>query len=235
MISTLIIFDIDGTLIKENKASKVAYTKAVNSYFGIRINLSDIVTSGKTDLQIFNEVLVKAEIKTEQIEYNGLIQEYLKYLKRATEQDPGIILPGVKSLLDSLLKQNSIRLALGTGNIERGAKIKLSIHNLDSYFSVGGFGTDAVQRADIVSVAILKAQRKHATRFQRIVVVGDTPEDIESAKINNVHSIAVATGPFSLNELELKQPSFVLKDLKNTNLFLSLLDSLPFINRKTYT
>jgi len=227
MIPTLVIFDIDGTLIKESKASIVSYINAISACYDVEINQDDLLTSGKTDIQIFKEILRRFEIEANENDYCRLINKYLSYLKIALKKYPGIILPGVRHLLNILSRIDYIQIALGTGNIEQGARIKLAIHNLNSYFLTGGFGTDAIRRSDIISCAIKKSQEKYMIKYQRIVVVGDTPYDIESAKINNVYSIAVATGPFSIKKLESKKPTFVLRDLMNEELFFSVLNTLP--------
>jgi phosphoglycolate phosphatase-like HAD superfamily hydrolase len=227
MLNTLLLFDIDGTLIRESQAIKISYVEAIRSCLGINITNNDLNTSGKTDLLIFKDILERIRIDTAKIDYNDLIREYLSNLEKVIRQDPGIVLPGVKSLLNMLSKQKHMRLALATGNIEKGAKIKLSAHALDSYFEVGGFGTDAIQRSRIVSAGISKAQKHFHTIFQRVVVVGDTTYDIKAAQENNVHSIAVATGPFNPNELRLQQPTIVLQDLTEKDLFSTILDSLP--------
>lgn len=139
MIPTLIIFDINGTLLKEGQASRASYINAIRLCYDVEINHNNLITSGKTDKQIFKEILGRFGIEEKKIDYDRLINKYLSYLQRALKRYPGIVLPGVKHLLDILSKINYIQIALGTGNIEEGARIKLSIHGLDSYFSTGGF------------------------------------------------------------------------------------------------
>jgi phosphoglycolate phosphatase len=221
MVDTLLLFDIDGTLIKESREVTASYLKAVRSCLGIETGCDHMSTSGKTDFLIFKEILKGAGVDITKITYPDLIEEYLVHLERSLEKNPGDILSGVRPLLDLLAGHDHIRLALGTGNIERGARIKLSAHSLEGYFEVGGFGSDAVERPRIIAAGIAKAQKHFRSRFRCIAVVGDTPFDIEAARENGVHSIAVATGPFDPRTLARQRPSVLLEDLTETEAFLS--------------
>jgi phosphoglycolate phosphatase-like HAD superfamily hydrolase len=95
--------------------------------------------------------------------------------------------PGARELLETLAKRDDMYLALGTGNIESGAKTKLAYHDIEHFFATGGFGSDGTTRQEIIASGIDKSQRLFGTTFDRIIVIGDTPYDIACAHANNVH------------------------------------------------
>jgi phosphoglycolate phosphatase len=109
--------------------------------------------------------------------------------------------PGVVDLLD-LLKDRGVSLGLLTGNLEEGARIKLSPFRLNDYFLDGAFGSDHEDRNELLPVAIKKfTSRGFPYAPEECIVVGDTPRDVICAKVHGAFCIAVATGPYSKEEL----------------------------------
>jgi phosphoglycolate phosphatase len=227
MLTTLFLFDIDGTLIGGSKAGQVSYVKAIKSCFNIEVDISNYSTAGKTDLLILEELLRINDIETGEIDKKKLVASYLSHLEASVRLDPGIVLPGVKDLLNKLTALDNIFLGLGTGNLERVARIKLRIHRLDSYFRTGGFGSDATQREDIISVGSNKSEKYFGINFMRVIVVGDTPFDIAASKMNGVHCIAVATGPYNMEDLRKAGATQILPNLAQDKTFMEILDLLP--------
>jgi len=227
MLRTLLLFDIDGTLIGESQAGQAAYVKAIKSCFNLEIDLQGYSTAGKTDILILYELLEINGVDERKIDKDKLVDSYLIHLEETVLHDPGIILPGVKKILHELIRVDDIFLALGTGNLEKAARIKLGVHSLDRYFQTGGFGSDATERADLIAKGIKKAVEHFGVKYQRIIVVGDTPFDVEAAKYNEIHSIAVATGPHGLETLRNAGATQVLPELAESEAFLEILSSLP--------
>lgn len=223
---TLLLFDIDGTLIRGSVAGQTAYIRTMQSMYHATVDLRNMQISGKTDLINLRNLLESCELDPRLAEDDGLIATYLHHLAEAVQADPGVMCPGVGCLLDTLVGQTEMRLALGTGNLEAGARIKLAAHNLNAYFATGGFGSDATERADVIAAGIAKAGIWFGERFERIVVVGDTPLDVACAKVNGVHSIAVATGSFGSEELRQAGATLVFPDLTETEIFLDALRAL---------
>lgn len=221
------MFDIDGTLLRGSQAGRAAYARAIETSCGIPVDMSGFQTAGKTDPAILRELLERTGLSDVSVDADGLLAAYLRHLEEGFRGDPGEVCPGVRDLLDTLSALAWVRLALGTGNLEQAAWMKLAAHGLAHYFATGGFGTDATQRAAILAAGILKAQARYRMTFGRVVVVGDTPDDIASAAANGVHSIGVATGPFSIDTLRRAGATLVLPDLSETAPFLRALQTLP--------
>jgi phosphoglycolate phosphatase len=226
MGGTLLLFDIDGTLISGSRAGQTAYIEAIRACYNIDVRLHDYSTAGKTDLLVMKELLENEGIPSKDIDLKHLSKVYLQSLRELVPRDPGWVLPGVATLLEELAGRADIYLALGTGNLEVAARIKLSFHQLDRYFHTGGFGSDALQRPDLIKEGIRKASRYFRIRFQRAVVVGDTPFDIEAAEANGAFSIAVASGPYTIEDLTKAGANRVLADLRQSEEFFNALYSL---------
>ena len=156
-----------------------------------------------------------------------LLEKYYVHLTTLAPQHPGRLLPGVTELLSQLSQIEEYKLALGTGNLEAGARIKLAPHDLNRFFPVGGFGDDSSERAQIIAAGIAKAKKLYQTEFAKIVVIGDTPRDIACAQANEVYSIAVTTGDHDRAELEAAGATVVLEDLSQPVTFMAALKGLP--------
>ncbi len=129
-------------------------------------------------------------------------------------QTPLDLKPGVPELLKALSQKSDLVLAILTGNIEEGARLKLSRHGIEDFFLFGAFGSDAAKRSELVDIAIERAFRHsgHLFREKEIAVIGDTPLDIGCGRHKGVKAIAVATGGHSLEELLLHSPDHLFAD-----------------------
>lgn len=139
---------------------------------------------------------------------------YLGYLSPNLEAFTGRVLPGVGELLDDL-QEDGATLGLLTGNIADGAWAKLSHYGLKGYFDFGAFGDDHHDRNKLGPVALERAMRCHSREFDSAstVVIGDTPKDIACGKAMGAVTLAVATGGFSVEQLQSYQPDHVVEDL----------------------
>jgi phosphoglycolate phosphatase len=223
MENTLLLFDIDGTLISGSRAGQRAYREAIRTCYGVDADLDSYPTAGRTDLLIMKELLEREGFAPRDIDLEQLSRIYLRSLKAAVSNDPGFVLPGVTALLDRLAGESDIDLALGTGNLEEAAYIKLRFHKLDGYFRTGGFGSDALRRSDLIREGIRKASDYFRVTFARVVVVGDTPFDIEAANANGASCISVASGPFTTKDLTSAGAKHVLSDLRQPDRFFAAL------------
>jgi phosphoglycolate phosphatase-like HAD superfamily hydrolase len=135
-------------------------------------------------------------------------------------------MPGIRALLDALSDRPDVGLGLLTGNFIEGARIKLEYFDLWKYFPWGAFGGDAASRNDLVPIALARA-REHgieALSPRHVLVVGDTPNDIECARVAGAIPIAVATGSYTVDQLRHAGADIVFSDLSDTAEFLRLLD-----------
>lgn len=190
---------------------------------GIRVN---VPYSGRTDVAIGNELLQTHGIEPTGERLARLQQSYLQRLPAALAATKGRILPGVLTLLDSL-KQSSEPSLIGllTGNIRRGASVKLGHFGIDHYFPFGGFGDGLLTRDEVARAAWTEAQQHHtdSLSIERTWVIGDTPLDITCARHIGAKVVAVATGLHSMEELESYDPDLLLSSLDQTDLMQNMM------------
>jgi phosphoglycolate phosphatase-like HAD superfamily hydrolase len=215
---TLFLFDIDGTLIQTGRAGLRGMNLAFERVYGHSKALDGVPFAGRTDRAIARQVLEKFGFEPTDAEIARLRDAYCTDLSTEILRpvaDPSGILPGVESLLDRLSTAGGAPLGLLTGNFARGAAIKLGHFGLFDRFAFGAFGDDHVDRRDLVPVALEAARRAgvgvHAP--SRVIVIGDTPLDIDCAHAHGARAVAVATGPFSVADLKRAGADLVLETL----------------------
>ena len=236
----LALFDIDGTILTTVRSAwenpfKDAMEKAFAEAGDPRtIDTGQYRPGGKTDTQIIYEILGQNGIAEGRI--GGLLPRikahYLSLLKRVIEGNPEYVTlkPGIRELLADLHNHPDVLLGLLTGNFEEGARIKLGVHDLNKFFGFGAFGENARQRSELPQRAVDAAKRHKGHHFtaKEIVIIGDTPNDIHCGRHLNVRTIAVATGPFTLDQLEAEKPDFAFVNfLEKERVLSALLDPLP--------
>lgn len=212
----LVLFDIDGTLIDSGGAGVRSLTLAFQDLFSILDAFSAISMAGKTDAQIIREGLLAWGLSSDDGIVPRVIAAYLAHLRREVDNDRRQLKKGVAELLDALSRDaDRMRLGLLTGNIERGARLKLDPFGLNAYFPFGAFGDDDEDRNKLLPFAVKRHRALHGKDigFDRCVIVGDTPRDVECAKRYGAASIAVATGPYRADELVQSGADRVFEDL----------------------
>jgi phosphoglycolate phosphatase len=233
----LFLFDIDGTLIRTGGAGVRAMTRAFSQTCGISDALQRVEVAGRTDRLIMTDALalsgrpldddLLAEFR--QL-YCAFLREELNALPQYEFTDGGVkgTLPGVRALLDELASREDVDLALLTGNFRSSAEIKLLHYDLWRYFPWGAFADDALERPDLLPVALTRYQ-SHTSRAidpADVVIIGDTPHDVTCARAGGAKVLAVATGVFDAEALAECQPDVVFEDLSDTATVLSTLTSL---------
>ena len=145
----------------------------------------------------------------------ALFESYLKHLADLIPQKAGRLLPGIVALLDALKPRADLVLALLTGNLVRGAELKLTHYGLWDYFEFGAYSDDHFDRNELGHFARARATERHGIEFppERIYVLGDTPHDIACARAIGAKAVAIATGQFSLAQLAEHSPDFLFDDL----------------------
>jgi len=221
----LIFFDIDGTLISAGGAGTRSLNKAFEEVLGIKEAFKNFEMAGKTDIQIIKEGLNLLKIKPSNRLINQIIESYINNLKKEINNNSKHLKPGVKNFLELLYNDFEYPLGLLTGNVELGARIKLEPFGLNSFFLFGAFGSDHEDRNFLLPIGIQKFINKFNlyVDFHQCIVIGDTPRDVKCAKIYGAKVIAVATGPYSIEDLKNTDADVVVENLTEVNKILPLL------------
>jgi phosphoglycolate phosphatase-like HAD superfamily hydrolase len=228
MKPALVLFDIDGTLLLSGRAGLRAMTRAFEQTFAITDAFKGEHFGGRTDSYLVSKALQLAGLPDTREEHERFRANYLPLLAEEIQQ-PGTghkgLMPGARELLDALHDFDALHLALLTGNYREAAEIKLTHFEIWDYFEWGAFSDDAADRNLLVPIA---CQRAHTydippEAIERVIVIGDTPHDIECARVAGAKSIAVATGGFTVDQLKEFGADAVLPDLSDTERVIELL------------
>jgi phosphoglycolate phosphatase len=226
--STLILFDIDGTLVLTGGAGGRAMSRAFEEIFAIANAFTGVPMAGRTDAWILSDAAAAHGIPPDSPGLARFRDVYLRHLAIELEH-PGAsrkgVMPGVRTLLDALSDRDDVCLALLTGNYEAGARLKLEYFDLWKYFSCGAFGDAAPHRNVLVPRALARVEACEGRTFAAAdsVVIGDTPLDVGCAAHAGARSLAVATGSHSVDELRAAGADAVIEDLGDTGAVLRLL------------
>lgn len=222
----LILFDIDGTLVQGGPA-KDAFVDAMTETYGTPGPLKRVSFAGKTDPQIARELLRGSGMADEEIDrgFERLWVRYLANLEALLPEDPVRVLPGVEELLHALAELDDVGVGLLTGNIQGGARLKLSSGGLWGHFSFGSYGSDHEERDELPAIAVRRARDLYGDLVSAdlAVVVGDTPRDVACGKAGGTRTVAVATGSFTVDDLAASGPDHLLPDLASTGDVVDLL------------
>jgi phosphoglycolate phosphatase len=226
MATTLVLWDIDHTLIETRGVGGEVYTEAFRKVTGHDLKTMPEL-AGRTEPVIFRDAL-KA---------NGITASGDLYPEFAAEQARGYVdhlddlrrrgraLPGAAKALRELSQREDVTQSVLTGNTRPSAEIKLRAFDLDEYldFDIGAFGTDDDIRANLVAIARQRAEEGHGHTFDngRTVLIGDTPNDVAAAHESAARIIAVATGRDTADELTAAGADTVLDDLADTRAVLA--------------
>ena len=226
-IKTLLLWDIDGTLIASGGAGVRALGVALTRVFEIEGSLDDIDFAGRTDRWIMRQVFAKFGLAATEENFTRYFEGYVAALPAELANPAARVLPGVRTLLAAAADHPGVVQGLLTGNMRCSAQAKLQHHGLWEYFAFGAFGDDSELRNELGPHALRRAVAHAGIGFkpERVWVIGDTPHDIACGKIVGARTIGVATGGHSLAELRAHQPSAVFADLSDTTAVLRLFES----------
>lgn len=217
--ATVVLFDIDGTMIDSSGAGGSALLDAVQAEFNVAAPVA-VPLHGRTDSGIFRELLETNGVQGSDENYDRLCVRYFRTLPCVLASRPALPLAGVVELLEQMREHRAIELGLLTGNLPTSAEMKLKHFSLDHYFRReslrGTFGDAARARPELKDSALRLAQslaNSDSLPPERIVLIGDTPLDIELAKVMQARCLAVATGGFSIAELTAAGATRAVDDL----------------------
>jgi phosphoglycolate phosphatase-like HAD superfamily hydrolase len=219
----LVLFDIDGTILLSAGAGRRAITTALGEAIGDHSAFTGIRFDGKTDPQIVSEMLSAAghEPPHPEDRVRTLCDRYVTLLEEELQTAVGMrLMPGIPTILDRLEAERGVVLGLLTGNLVRGAELKLRAAGLDpSRFRVGAYGSDAAHRPELPAIAARRAEPMfgRVPSGAEVVIIGDTPADVACGAGIGARAVAVATGSYSVAELEACGPHAVFADLADTD------------------
>ncbi len=212
----VVLFDIDGTLIQSGGAGEKAFARVCETEFGVPNGTASLQFAGRTDPSIIRDFFHHHRIAPSAENFQRFFDRYVFFLDHLLGQLQGTVLPGVHRVIDemSALARPPL-IGLLTGNIRLGAQIKLSHYQLWGSFRTGGFADDHEDRNQIAVIARERAGRvlRRELDGTEILVIGDTPRDIECARAINARSLAVATGKYSTRQLQQESPTWAVDTL----------------------
>ncbi|MEY2565143.1 MAG: phosphoglycolate phosphatase [Verrucomicrobiota bacterium] len=226
MKKRLLLWDIDGTLISTGAAGQRAIALATAQRFGGEGSLDGVEIAGRTDAVIAHQILEKYGEPITDEKVTTFLDLYLELLEQELPRSQGQVMPGVLQLLQRLEQQPDTTLGLLTGNLRRGAKLKLEYYGLWRFFAFGAFADDHHDRNELGAFALTRAKEDTGIKFDatRVDVIGDTGHDVACGKAFGARTVAVATGSWPREKLAESQPDFLFDDLSNEAEVMTILD-----------
>jgi phosphoglycolate phosphatase len=220
-VKTLLLWDIDGTLITSGGAGFSALERALADVFSVTGSLADIDFAGRTDRWIVRRVFEKFRLPATEENFARYLDGYIAALPTQLANPRARVLPGASERLAEAALRPGVAQGLLTGNLVRGAEAKLRHHGLWHHFPFGAFADDSELRNDLGPHALRRAREHHGVGFapENVWIIGDTPHDIACGKIIGARTLAVTTGDYSATELAAHAPDAVLSGLDDEAAF----------------
>jgi phosphoglycolate phosphatase len=217
-MTTVLFWDIDGTLLTTARAGVYAWTEALEEQVGHAVDLSAFQTAGLTDVEIARTLGVSHRLDPVNIE--TLLRSYERRLPESLTRRAGGVLPNVRPILERLRGRTDVYSGLLTGNTRAGAAAKLQHYGLAEFFQGGAFADGSDDRPAIARSALAQARKiLGLIAPDRVYVIGDTPHDVACGKAIGARVIAVATGGYSLDQLRTTDPWWLLPSLPEPEVF----------------
>ncbi|HEU4963173.1 MAG TPA: HAD family hydrolase [Bacilli bacterium] len=229
MEPTLLLWDVDGTILRNKGAGKRAMDRAFEEAFGVANAFDGIQMAGGLDLHFIHTAFQNANLPLERLP--EFLDAYYPALEAELQTNDTRLMPGVVEILEETEDRPHLYNALGTGNLERGGRIKLENlpQDLNPYFPVGGFCEEACERYQMLKKGIEKAEQHYGVSFapQNVIIIGDTVKDIAAARSLGARVVAVATGGNAYDVLEAAEPDLLLEDLSDIERFFAFCAGHP--------
>jgi phosphoglycolate phosphatase-like HAD superfamily hydrolase len=214
---SLVLFDIDGTLIRTGGAGVWAFGETADRLYGRPGATAAMRFHGRTDRSLICEFFRQEGLPETEMEIRRFFDGYLGHLKSRLDQHVGEVCPGVRELIEALRShQDAPQLGVLTGNVSMGADLKLRAHGLQDLMGFGVFGGEEENRNNLAFKALDMAKVRFGDGFsgKNILIVGDTPADIECARAIGARCLAVATGGNSFEDLLEHSPTWAVRSLE---------------------
>jgi phosphoglycolate phosphatase len=223
----LVLFDIDGTLLWSDGAGRRSMTVALTEAIGTA-GPPEYRYDGKTDPQIVRDLMALAGVAPEAIAERipPLLERYITLLAEEVRDRRLALFQGVAELIEAVDAADDMALGLLTGNVRRGAELKLRAAGLAfERFRIGAFGSDHADRPELPAIAQRRARETLGVELSgdRVIVIGDTPADIACGRGIGARAIAVATGHYGVDELSRHAPAAVFATLENTDAVMAVI------------
>lgn len=212
-MTSLIFFDINGTIIKRDERTDIPYQNAIDIFLATQDSMNGVDTSARSDKDVFIEVLSKFGQSFTEEKWLEFLSLYEKQLKDFRSTDVWRENADALSFIEKLSKTNH-KLSLITGELSIGAQYKLEKIGVWKYFPTGGFGEDGLRRFDIADTALEKAKNLYGNTYDNILVIGDTCLDIRTARHLGAEVISITTGSHSREKLEGENPDYIIDSFK---------------------
>ena len=222
----LLLWDIDGTILHTGKAGETALGHAMQKLHGVTRGLQGLEIAGRTDKWIVEQLLARDGFPHGEREIARFLDVYVERLAEELPRRQGGLHPGILGILEEAHRRPDLVQGLLTGNIEKGARLKLSRYGVNHYFEFGAFADDSAIRNELGPHAKRRARDRHGEEFppERIYIIGDTPHDVACARAIGAKAIAVATGGFSVEQLQACGADAVFSDLGYPERFFQLMN-----------
>jgi phosphoglycolate phosphatase-like HAD superfamily hydrolase len=222
--------DIDGTLVLTGGAGQAAFAQTLDAEFGIPQLDTRVAFAGRSDRAIAMDLFRSHGVEPSLENWRRFRAGYLHRLETTLATHHGYVLPGVTELLATLADRGDVAMGLLTGNLREGARRKLTHYDLWHWFPFGGFGDDFDDRCQIAAAAIDAAKSHLNGQLERrpidqVLVIGDTPHDIDCGRSIGARCVAVATGHTPADELHRSRPDVLVESLTHIDPILDLLSS----------
>ena len=216
----LILFDIDGTILLTQGAGVQAMRDAGRELWGEQFTIDGVEFSGRLDTLIWNDLTRINSVADDAANHDRFRATYGRHLAhRLQSNHTARLLPGVRELVHEIVDVDHPTLGLLTGNYPETGRLKIQSAGLDpDLFKVAAWGCDGRIRRDLTPLAMKRHQQLtgRQVRGEEVIVIGDTPHDVDCARVHGCRSIGVATGAFSIDDLEAAGADLTLPTLADT-------------------
>lgn len=212
----LILFDIDGTLIRTGGAGVKAFESVFREVFGLENGTGNISFAGRTDAGLIREMMRNHSVDDTDENFDLFFEAYPKWLTHWLGEMGGKICDGVDPFMKHCTARSGAPLiGLLTGNVRPGAEMKLRHFDIWDRFEFGAFGSDHENRNELAVIAWERGKDRVGAdlKAEEILVVGDTPKDVECARAIGANVLAVTTGGATRVELSDVQPDWLVDSL----------------------
>jgi phosphoglycolate phosphatase-like HAD superfamily hydrolase len=207
------LFDIDGTLLLTDGASREAFSHALKVVLGIEDDLAQVPFLGRTEPVIVADILSRHDAGLSPADEPRFWNVLFDHMRRILVHPRGHLMPGVPAILDAAARGGEATVALLTGNMTEMARIKLARFGLETRFAFWACGEEAEDRNALAHLAVARARERYGVPAARCVVIGDTEHDIECARAAGAWAVAVATGGTPREVLARNAPDLLLENL----------------------
>lgn len=216
----LILFDIDGTLLLTQRAGSKAMLDAARELFGDAFTFDGVEIAGRIDPLIWADAAKANGLADPEAHHDRFRAAYARHFAARLRADHTVtLLPGVARLLDALADLDHVTVGLLTGNYPETGRMKIKAAGLDpDVFAIAVWGIDGAHRRELPCLAMEQyaASYGHSIEPREVLIVGDTPHDIDCAKASGCRCLAVATGMCCASELAAHEPELLVDDLSDT-------------------